>query len=340
MALNADLSTWDGATLAPATAQEYAALEFTTPQISMHVRNVHSTQASALTGDTWTAGYSDPREVPPDGIVELSFSRPVDPALLQMALRIELASVGSSASPPPPVAADALVVAACTDGWRPDDACVTVDITADLAVGTEYRLVLPAGSAYHALCGSTQQERALTISGLLPFHFSFRQTAIPDQEWGRFEPRSSRYDLWLRHGLDSTTTLEQLQATITISPPVDVRLVRHSLGVVRMEPASDGDGFQPGIQYSITVTASSDILDGFGLPLQSSSSVFDTAEPTDFFIQAGSWGSSAAVFPNYDPLTTSWDAVAKGSSHCHASWTTKQDGCRGVDRGLERAGKG
>ena len=329
--LNTGLTTWDGVPLAAATAQEYVDLQFETPQVTMGVRTVRSAQAAVLTGDAWTAGYSDPREVPPDGVVELGFSRAVDPALVQAALRIELAAdLASGSSPPPPIATDALVVATCSSAWRLDPSCVTVDITAELAVDTEYRLVLPAGSQYHTLCGSTQQEHALTISGLRPFRFPFRQAAIPEQEWSRFEPRASRYDLWLPHGLDSSTTLEQLQSAIDVSPAVDVRMVRHSLSVIRMEPASDGSGFQPDVRYTITVAASSDILDGFGLPLESSSSIFETAEPTGMFFEAGSWDSSAAVFPSHDPLTTSWDAVAKGNSHCHASWATKQEGCRGV----------
>lgn len=113
---------------------------------------------------------------------------------------------------------------------------MTVEITADLAVDTEYRLVLPAGSTYHSRCGATQQENAYAISGLRPFRFPFRQAVIPATTWGRFEPRASRYDLWLRHGLDPSVALPDLQAAITITPAVDVTLARQSLAVVRMEP--------------------------------------------------------------------------------------------------------
>lgn len=148
--LNSGLTTWDGSALAAAAVATRA---FVTPQITSSVRTVRSAQAAALTGDAWTAGYSDPREVPPDGIIELGFSasshaicllrvisrsslldclclqRPVDPALVGAALRLELAPQrpappGGVAPPPaPPVAADALVVAACTHTGSPPGAC-------------------------------------------------------------------------------------------------------------------------------------------------------------------------------------------------------------------------
>lgn len=124
--LNSGLTTWDGSALAAAAVATRA---FVTPQISSSLRTVRSAQAAALTGDAWTAGYSDPREVPPDGIIELGFSRPVDPALVGAALRLELAPQpppspsGVAPPPPPPVAADALVVAACTHASRPPGAC-------------------------------------------------------------------------------------------------------------------------------------------------------------------------------------------------------------------------
>ena len=35
-------------------------------------------------------------------------------------------------------------LSACTTGWRPSAACVQVQITAALAVGATYQLVLPA----------------------------------------------------------------------------------------------------------------------------------------------------------------------------------------------------
>jgi hypothetical protein len=66
---------------------------------------------------------------------------------------------------------------------------------------------------------------------LKSFAFPFQQEEIPSQKYGHFEPGASRYDLWLRHGLHQSVTLEQLQDAITINPTVDVKLVYGVLGV-------------------------------------------------------------------------------------------------------------
>jgi hypothetical protein len=308
--VNAALTTWDGISI-PATAVEENARQYTTPQVHIYLDTVSSAQANALTDNAWTPGI--PQECPPDAIIELSFSQSVDLAMLTSAFVLATSTEGAAA-----VDSGGYMVAACTGRWRPDDTCVAIEITAELAVDTEYTLTLPEGTNYNPLCGSTQKDSSFSVSGLKSFAFPFTQTEISEKSYENIRPGATRLDMWLRHGLAADVTLDKLFAAMTITPAVDVRLVRPRLGTVRFEPVSDNSGFQPSTQYRVEVAADATITDGFGLPLKGSFTVFETNAETSFFKEAT---ASLMTFPSTD-TPNNWYAVAKGPGHCHANWNS------------------
>ncbi len=91
-------------------------------------------------------------EVPPDGAVQLSFTYPVDPALLQTSLKASNGA-GLSVSPCIPSIASGKASAALTS-------CVQVKFVPGLAAGAAVKLQLPAGARYNPAAGGvgTAQE--------------------------------------------------------------------------------------------------------------------------------------------------------------------------------------
>jgi len=312
--MNRWLTTWDGAGLVPSDAETRL---FSTPQASLRLQSVASAQAAELTDGGWYSGV-DPAEVPPDGVVQLVFSRDVELERLEGAFRLQTETdVGPSGG------SGAIVVAACQT-WRPDASCVSLTLSVPLSPGARYKLVLPAGTIYHHLCGATQRPYEVAISGLKPFTFPFKHAS--------FRPGASRFDLQLPHGLSEDVTLARVKAAFVVSPPVEIELSRPSLSKLQMSPARDGAGFRAGQLYSIDVVANGSIRDGFGLPLQASSSRFTTAGAHNFFLDAaGGYNPGAVAVPSTDPLRSTWDAlvrVGEGESSCHLPWqTTSKSGC-------------
>jgi hypothetical protein len=329
--LNADLRTWDGAAL---QSEDLADVKtYTTPPLSLYSNSISSAQATALTGGQWSPNIFPSakglpnQEMPPDGVMTLSFSRSVVPALLQKHLQLTDAA-GT-------VVGDALTVSDCATAgrWRNNNKCasVTLNTNVKLEVDTEYRLVMPAGSSYNAQCGATQKALSKSFMGLRSFKFPFRQEQVPT--YGGLKPATSRYDLWLIHGLDAKVGLEQIKAAITITPAVEINLVRKSLGVLRFEPSSDLSGFKPETTYTITVTGTDAVKDGFGQSLQTHSTKFITAPETTFFHDAldGVSRGTPLVFPTSDPLAADFYAMARGNSYCYSNdYQVRKSGCPGV----------
>merc|ERR1719305_117355 len=70
--------------------------------------------------------------------------------------------------------------------------------------------------------------------------------------------------------------------------------------------------FNPNQQYTIQVAAANNVLDGFGLPLRSSSSTFRTADAPSFFANPS---TSIAVFSSTSVssgVLDTWPVVARG----------------------------
>ena len=84
-------------------------------------------------------------EVPPDGIIEISFSADVDPELVGAALKLATSKGKLSTKE-----SKGFAVSSCAGGgwYGPRKNCVSVDISTELETDTQYQLVLPSGSRY------------------------------------------------------------------------------------------------------------------------------------------------------------------------------------------------
>ena len=178
------------------------------------------------------------------------------------------------------------------------------------------------GLSDHPLCGPTATDTTFAIAGLLSFQIPFSQIEIPEQVYAQQRPSYRRWNLWLRHGLAGRTG--DLQKAITISPEVDFTLTALNRATIRMEGA-----FEPATTYTITVAASPRVVDGFDLPLLGGGSTFETADQPTFFIEAGSYQTADAVFPEAAGFPQAWTALAQGTDQCLMSYNDRAGGCGG-----------
>eukprot|EP01050_Picozoa_sp_SAG11_P010852 SAG11_NODE_1111_length_5823_cov_2.384172_2_plen_407_part_00 len=138
-------------------------------------------------------------------------------------------------------------------------------------------------------------------------------------------PSAHRRNLWLRHGLSPDTGLEALRGALSIAPAVDFTLRRlegHS--AVQMEGS-----FEPAVTYTITVADDDSVRDGFGLPLVGGGSAFETADRPSFFLDAGSYGNSDAIFPLSAGkglgFPSEWSVLSQGEDQCLMSYQERRD---------------
>jgi len=326
-----------------------------TRELSMSVSEVISEQAMALTNGSWDAAVEPlvrgAYEVPPDGKVVLRFSYKVEHDLLRTSLslrRMQKAdgpsgggdgdahtsssggrgSIGgglhSSSSMPrgdgsvldmqytPSGAALPFSLSACR---VPSARCVVLTPITPLEMDAVYELLLPADSRFHRDGGATKQPIRLSLSGLVPFAFPFKQATIPTISYMQFRPRYRRYTLWLRHGLAPSTSLASLSSALSLAPPLPMTLSRPTAASLLLEAA-----FDPDTTYTIHVDADAHVRDGFGLPLQASFSTFTTATVNAAFeLPAVHYGRSEhvrfALSSSLSPPST-WPAAAFYATRC------------------------
>ena len=103
-----------------------------------------------------------------------------------------------------------------------------------------------------------------------------------DLRWEWFNVLTFGLDGGLADGTTAADLAPHLSVTAKDAGPLSVSLSRPSAGVLQIEGA-----FEPDRQYVVAVAAADGVRDGFGLPLQTSSTTFRTAALPQFFPQGG-----------------------------------------------------
>jgi hypothetical protein len=153
-------------------------------------------------------------------------------------------------------------VKACKYGG---DHCVSF-IPPALDTGAAYELVLPKGSIYSPIAGPTRSDFTIKLFGPFPFDLPFSRTLS--------DLGARRWQIYLRHGLASdvacdATSCPALAAQLTLADSssganVAFELTRVSLSTVELYvPTATARQ-----SFTLTVTGSAAITDGFGLPLR------------------------------------------------------------------------
>jgi len=280
------VTTHDGSRLAQAVS-----LPFATKPIALAVRGVTSAKASQLTGNVWTPfrgqwQSSSPQtandaEVPSDGVVTLNFMQgaecaggyspysyygggcprgKIDVALVANSLVLRNKASGATID-------IKTSVKACK--FNPDF-CVSFTPPA-LDGGAAYELTLPAGARYSAVAGPVRVATSVPLFGLFPFELPFsEQTQLQSVS-------ARRWRVFLRHGLADGTACDatacaalasQLAVTDAAGAALAFELRRLNAATLELYvPAA-----QPQQRYTVVVTGTAAVRDGFGQALQSSRS--------------------------------------------------------------------
>lgn len=295
--LNTELTAYDGAALANSSAT----WPFKTPRLTMRTGRVRSVEAERLTNGSWSAELHPltgaQLELPPDGTLELRFGADVELALLRRALRVQEHGKHAVSSPP--------IVPSLAPCLSPSPRCALLSVPAPLSPGMLYDVALPKGSSFHRESGPTAKQLSIVVSGLVPFVLPF----VEDQR-----PRYRRFRLWLRHGLQPGTDVAQLASKLqltTSKAAVPFKLTLSEAAVLVLEAP-----FAPATAYTLSVSASDTLRDGFGLPLRSASTHFTTVPLQDMYLLPGgtTWGDlQPARFPAglLEP-PASWPYVYRG----------------------------
>lgn len=249
-------------------------------------------------------------------MLTIGFSHEVDASLL--AAGVSLADAAGNALP---AGGPSVQLISCVKSWDPK--CVSARINGQLEVDTAYTIKIASGTRYHPLCGPTASETSFNIAGLLSFQIPFSQgLTIPDSTYRQTRPQYRRWNLWVRHGLAASTTVRALHQAITIDPAVDFTLTQLNRATFQMEGA-----FDPATTYSITVAGSPHVVDGFNLPLVAGGSQFETRDAPHFFVEAGSYSASDAIFSADAGFPEQWTALALGADECMMSYNEQTTGC-------------
>eukprot|EP00210_Caulerpa_lentillifera_P001100 g1061.t1 len=262
---NVDLRTYDGVLLT-LDSPETATLR--TPGLTMRISGVSSVMALNVTDNNWSAYSVTSRdispEVPPDGIIRLSFNAPVSLAVLQENLKVRN-STGKVITDIKPVVSACRPVREVTSD---ESSCANVTLGGDLQIGVEYSLFLEAGVDYGSASGPLRREVADTFGGLRDFY-------IPFYDWRILQVSTPFLNLYLPHGLAEGTDLADIPISITDSngKSVSFNLTRVTKSILLMDGA-----LMPSMTYDISVQASSGIRDGFGIPLNSSEARLEASD--------------------------------------------------------------
>ncbi|GMH44588.1 hypothetical protein BSKO_12540 [Bryopsis sp. KO-2023] len=280
--LNENLKTHDGI-LFQSELNEGSVI-LTTPSLSMDIESVESEKAANLTDDDWdaTIGLESDilPEVPPDGVIRLAFNTKVSLTALQENLKVLDESSKKPAKglvvnvqPCDPESDGFISPKPCfrmTGSEKSDEEndCIEVSIDGDLQMETKYALFLAKGVEYSKKDGALKAEKKVTFGGLRRFRIPFINTT----DGGPHIVGTNFLRMRLPHGLGKNTEsdIQALKKQFTImtegGDEVDFDLELESNSTLRISTS-----LTPETNYTISVDESRKILDGYGLPLESSS---------------------------------------------------------------------
>jgi len=158
------------------------------------------------------------------------------------------------------------------------DTCINASLPSgtNLRVDQSYTISVLSGTFFHPYSNMLEQPLEVQVSG----PYSFR---IPL----RLHNKASHHRLrmWIRHGIanvDDGAVHQAFTQAVHITPPLAFALDFVSPAVVDIVAE-----FQPSNAYTITVDASEQVLDGFGLPLLASEVTLQMESGAQFF--GGAW---------------------------------------------------
>jgi hypothetical protein len=301
----------------------------------MNVQGVSSPKAEAQTNGLWSATlgapWDDLPEVPPDGIIQLSFSFPVNLQMLQSALTAVAGgeeTVGLNVTrcqSPNPIypllnRAGGLSSSKATPTLSLDyeDSCASVVLRQPLAIGQPCDIKLLAGSTYSSSGpGPLSSDLSVSVYGLRSFKIPLRQDyVLTNQGTGIYSGvMYRRFNFWLPHGLSTRVSgladqMDLCQVVGTSCTPMTFNLTLVQPGLARMFVPD----LLPGTMYQLSVKASSAVLDGFGLQLEASKTSFWANDNGMIFTGPGI-ASSVALFELSDSSKVSWPFLTRASSN-------------------------
>ncbi|GMH41747.1 hypothetical protein BSKO_09657 [Bryopsis sp. KO-2023] len=302
----------------------------TTPSLSMDIGSVQSEKAVNLTDNQWHPNIGLPSdilpEVPPDGVIKLKFNTKVSLTALQENLKVFIGTskepaegLGVKVQPCGPKSGGHVSPKPCLRCKVPkmepkkseeEDNCAAVSIDGDLQLETGYVLSLAEGVQYSKRNGPLKAEKKYKFGGPRRFTIPF----LGKQRGGDVRSFGTNYlRTWLPHGLEKTaeSDIQALKQQFTITTDngdeVDFELELENKGVLRISTS-----FLPDTNYKISVNGSSNILDGFGIPLESSSIKF-WAEKVDPVFQPFHTWSRYAIFEAGEDWGRKIVAAVKGN---------------------------
>lgn len=299
--LKEDLVSYDGMKIIP---QEMIATNgyyrFKTSPQSAYVRDVTSEKAMELTNGRWSSHIPkvQANECPFDCEMRVEFNYPADVGLIKKVIQIspEEATTTTSTTTIPAIATIDSVVP-CNPTTAETKCILIQPRNLQHGKGLKYRISFPENSILNANTGPISTPIEFSVTGLLPFSFDFLQEKPPTKAYNEIRPMWERYSLYIRHGI-SDSIKDNLASSITLEKmtgkqfeAVDVKIeFNTNYSVVVSGP------IEPNTKYKLRVKKNADALDGFDLPLQSSSSIFTTAPLEGFFINPGTNKHDVIVF--------------------------------------------
>eukprot|EP01023_Acetabularia_acetabulum_P034074 TRINITY_DN3199_c0_g1_i2.p1 TRINITY_DN3199_c0_g1~~TRINITY_DN3199_c0_g1_i2.p1 ORF type:complete len:525 (+),score=80.23 TRINITY_DN3199_c0_g1_i2:183-1757(+) len=277
---NQALTIWDDVPLNLTEVPPTVTLR--TPTLSFDITDVDSEIAKSLTDDEWgpytNAGQDDSKpEVPLDAVITISFNFPVNLTLLNgsFVATQDGQDTDINALVFPCVTPYNKFIATVQDGY-----CAKLTLQGDLDVAGQYMLSLPQGVKYHPLSGPLRESLEYVFYGLKEFPIPFlRQGSITEteNEVNRIGLEYRRFDIWLLHGLAESVTLADLKSLITLQkvpfifkgmPDASAQSLNFELELINKGRLQLTAQVEPSTKYVISMQASSNVTDGFGLPLK------------------------------------------------------------------------
>jgi hypothetical protein len=273
LTLSKSMSTFTADTLA-----EPVSVSFTTPLLSVSSISVSSAIAAAATDGAWSSpvpedepNYDMPlHEIPADALMPVTLSADVDPQ--KFADAVEL--VGASG-----IISRESNTSSC--GWlgRSSSRCVVLKIQ-ELAPGSIATLRLKPNAAYSASeiqSVSVNGFDIARVTGIVPFKFRFRTARGSNPGMLDHTPQYRRYSLFIRHGMvgDAGAFAQSMKFVPNVAD-ISFKLQGKTRLIIEGK-------FEPSTSYSLGISASATIKDGFGMPLEGSQLMFTTAKLPDYF---------------------------------------------------------
>eukprot|EP01065_Artemidia_motanka_P040741 TRINITY_DN5158_c1_g2_i1.p1 TRINITY_DN5158_c1_g2~~TRINITY_DN5158_c1_g2_i1.p1 ORF type:complete len:2080 (+),score=602.26 TRINITY_DN5158_c1_g2_i1:60-6242(+) len=276
---NPALRAFDGTRFVKSSAEPSG---IRTAALALYSVDVRSAMAANATDGAWRSRlrYDESPECPPDAVVTLYFSHPVDASMLRDAMCCVSAGGGQCH----PVTVRPMK-------WS--NLSVEVELQQPLATNGEYALRVPQGTKVSRYAGRTKAVVSQPLHGIYPFSFAWTT--------GDRSVRSPNLLLFARHGLDNLPG-DVLKKGVRMSPePGSFEVIRSSATQLRLAPALPVSGV-----FNIDTVADA-FADRFGMELEAGTSPgFTPAQPTPF----------AAVPDTYQSLsaTAAVTAIARGAT--------------------------